>query len=95
MPDFGKEIFIGQDVRIRRWIKRDLSGATSPRIYYMKPDKTKGFWTAVIDGQDIYYDLPASANDQAGVWKFQAYYEVGTKKYKGSISQKEFLNDLT
>lgn len=85
------DVFKGQAVRRRLRTRRDLTGATNFRIYYTKPDKTTGFWSANVDGQDIYYDIPASVNDQAGFWKFQAYFEMAGKPYYGTISTKEFL----
>lgn len=89
-------VFMGQDIRIRRKIRRDISTASNFRIYYVKGDgKTKGYWAANRDGQDIYYDLPAAQNDQAGVWSFQAYFEIGLKKYYGTVTTKEFKKPLS
>ncbi len=88
------DIIKGQDYRRRLKVRRDLTLATSPRIYYTRPDKTKGFWVATKDGQDLYYDVPATENNQVGLWSFEAYYEIGAKKYYGSISTVNVLNNI-
>lgn len=87
------DVFISQDIRIRRKVMRDLSGVSNPRIYYKKPDGTIGFWVATVDGRDMYYDLPAAANTTAGLWHFWVYYEQGLKKYTGTITKK-YINAI-
>jgi hypothetical protein len=74
---------IGTRIRLRVFEdseSEDLSGATSPKIYYLKPDgTTTGSWTATLDtGTDkhLYYDTVATTDlDQSGEWLLQSYHE--------------------
>lgn len=55
----------------------DLSGAANPRVYYTKPDGTKGYWSASISGQNIEYTFTNADLDQEGTWYVQAYCTIG------------------
>jgi len=69
---------------------RDLTGAINSKILYQKPDGTKGEWTATISGQSLTYTLSNTDIDQAGVWKFQTYIEIATKKGYGEMVEQIF-----
>lgn len=73
---------------------RDLTGASNPKILYQKPDGTKGEWTGTISGQNLTYVLTNADIDQSGVWKFQTYIEVATKKGYGEIVEQVFEKPL-
>lgn len=72
----------------------DLTGASNPKILYEKPDGTKGSWTGTISGQSLSYILNNTDIDQPGVWKFQTYIEVATKKGYGEVVEQVFEHPL-
>ena len=65
-----------------------VAAATVARILYEKPDGTKGYWTATATGTELSYTLVNGNIDQSGVWKLQAYVEIGGKKAYGEITTK-------
>ena len=72
-----------------------LTSATNPKILYIKPDGTKGSWSATINGMKVEKDLANTDIDQAGTWQFQSYIEIGGEKGFGEIESIEFNNPLT
>lgn len=74
---------------------RDLTGANNTKILYQKPDGTRGEWVASVVEQSLTYALTNTDIDQPGVWKFQTYIEVATKKGYGEIIEQVFEKPLT
>ncbi len=67
----------------------DVSTATVKTIYFTKPDgstltKTALFVTDGTDGQ-IHYSTIDGDLDQPGLWKIQAYIELGTGSLYSSV----------
>lgn len=67
----------------------DISAATVKLIYFTKPDrsvivKTALFVTDGTDGQ-IHYSTVDGDLDQPGLWKIQAYIELGSGSAYSSI----------
>ena len=56
-----------------------ITGATSLKINYRKPDGTIGSWNAIeYDSTHIVYTTLSTTDlDQAGTWEIQAYVKVG------------------
>lgn len=78
-------IYTSQSFELRLLTGVDLSAATNPKILYTKPNKAEGEWTGTIDGQDITYETTNADLDQKGVWKFQAYCQIGGLNKYGKI----------
>jgi len=74
---------------------QDLTGATNTKILYQKPDGTKGEWVATKSGQSLTYVFSNTDIDQSGVWKFQTYIELATKKGYGEVVEQVFEKPLT
>jgi len=72
----------------------DLSLATVHKIFYQKPDKTTGEWTATVNGTELVYEVQNTDIDQKGTWKFQSYIEAGGRKGYGEIVSHNFLNPI-
>ncbi len=69
-----------------------LATATELKIYYKKPDRTKGSWVAVRDGTQLKYEVIV---DQEGVWQFQAGATLeGGEKALGEVSQKHVYPNI-
>jgi hypothetical protein len=72
--------YVGDTPLVKLDCVSDITGATSTRIYYKKPDGTAGFWVAsVLDNRYLTYQIPDNTVlDQAGDWKFQSYMTVAS-----------------
>ena len=65
---------------------QDLTLATDTKILYTKPNAARGEWAADINGSSISYGTANADIDQAGVWKFQAFYKIdGDNKYSSIV----------
>ena len=71
-----------------------LASASVTRILYKKPDDTEGFWNATVSGENLVYNIQEGDINMPGVWKFQAYIELGGLKGFGGIASKSFDNSL-
>ncbi len=81
---FSMALFKNRTIRIERDTGINLTGATLLQIRYIKPDGlTKGSWTATADGTIVWYKTTTTDIDQWGIWKVQAYVEIGSDKYSG------------
>jgi hypothetical protein len=49
----NEEYFINQIIEIRLDTEIDLTGATLPKILYIKPNNVTGQWTATIQGTEL------------------------------------------
>ena len=75
--------------------KADISAATTMRIYYRKPDGTKGYWEALAEGdRAIYYKIQASELDVVGVWKVQPYVVIDDEEVYGDIERFEAKENI-
>lgn len=72
----------------------DTTAATVKKILYEKPNKVKGEWTATSSTTFLSYDVANNDIDIAGLWKFQAYLEIGGKKSYGAIVTENFDTPL-
>jgi len=76
----------------------NVATADVTKILYTKPNGVKGSWDATVSGNNLIYQPEEGDFDQAGVWKFQSYIEVGTGPGKkidfGSIASKTFEQPL-
>ena len=58
----------------------DLASATLTQILWQNPIGDTGEFTATVSGQSLVYQLSDGDIGISGVWKFQAYWEVGGLK---------------
>lgn len=79
---------------IRLDTHQDLTGATELKILYVKPDGTKGSWTATADGQVVQYVVNVGDIDQSSYWTFQSYLKVGTKEATGDKVKQYFGKNI-
>ena len=94
MPDF----FVNQTIlRLRLNTRFNLTGATNPRILYIKPDGvTEGFFPATIqDGTFLVYNISNGDIDVSGKWTFQAYIETVEGTGYGVKTTKYFDTPIT
>jgi hypothetical protein len=63
-------------LRIRLTVGQDITGATTVKIKYRKPDGTEGSWDATIEDAVngiIYYDITGSDEIDKGLYTFWAF----------------------
>lgn len=60
-----------------------LSGATVTKLKVKKPSGTEVEWTATVDGTKLVYVTQAGDLDEEGLYKIQAYVELGALKILG------------
>lgn len=68
----------------------DTTLAAVKKILYEKPSKVKGEWTATGSTTFLSYVVVNGDIDVPGLWKFQAYLEIGGKKLFGDIVTENF-----
>jgi hypothetical protein len=66
LGEYGIQIVCAQIGSIK-----DISAST-PYIFYTKPDGSKGYWDAHKSATSFYYELEEFDIDQAGVWALWA-----------------------
>lgn len=72
-----------------------LGSATVKRILFVKPNGSKGYWAGTVAGTTLTYQVQTGDIDQAGIWKFQSYIEVGGLIGFGNIVTHNFEKPLT
>lgn len=83
-------LYVGQDVQLTLQTYTDVSSATTLQIRVRKPDATTESMTATaVSDTSARINLADTDIDQAGGWFFQAYAEIGGKKYFGRTFQQE------
>lgn len=80
-----------------------LTGATSLKILYKKPDGTQGEWTGEISNiasnssysdSGIKYAVESGDIDQAGEWGFQSYFVLNGEIGYGEVVYQKFNANL-
>ena len=72
-----------------------LTGASSLKILYKKPDGTQGEWDGEIDSTTkIKYAVESGDIDQAGEWGFQSYFVLNGEIGYGDIVYQKFNVNL-
>jgi len=85
----------GKNKKLILDVKADVSAATTMRIYYRKPDGTRGYWTASAEGdRAIYYKIQASDLDVSGIWRVQPYVVIDDEEVYGDIERFEAKENL-
>ncbi len=78
------ETFVGDTVKIVLSTGVDLTGHTELLIKYEKPDKTTGFWVAILDGTyAMQFNTVTGTLDQRGSWRLQAFVAFGIRRLHG------------
>ena len=67
----------------------NLTSVSSALIKYIKPDLTRGSWTATADGLNVIYNINNGDLDQSGKWIVWA--EVTFTNNKISIGESNYL----
>lgn len=86
-------LFKGQTLTLSLDTDIDLSGY-SGKILYTKPNGVSSFWTGTVATDTVSYSITDTDIDVAGVWKVQAYAELGAVKKYGQIQVIEFRTPL-
>lgn len=68
----------------------DTTSAAVKKILYEKPNKVKGEWAATGSTTFLSYNIENGDIDVPGLWRFQAYLEIGGKKSFGDIVTENF-----
>jgi len=65
----------------------NLSTATSPRIYYLKPSGATGYWAGTVtETTKMQYEVADTLQlDEAGLWTLWTYALFGSKVIYGEI----------
>ena len=71
-----------------------VTGASTARILYKKPNGTTGYWTATPSTQYLIYSVLNGDIDQSGVWEFQAYAVLSGKIAYGEIVYRNFKEPI-
>lgn len=71
-----------------------LGAASVTRIKYTKPSGASGYWDATVSGTTLNYSVQPGDINEAGVWKFQSYIEVGGLNAPGKIDSHLFEKPL-
>jgi len=85
------KIYVGQSaLTLKLDTEVDLDTATSPRIYYLKPSGTTGYWTGTVtETTKIQYEVADTLQlDETGLWTFWAYALFDTKVIYGEAAEK-------
>lgn len=72
------ETYVGDTITIDVDAGIDLSGYTTLKIKFRRPNKSVGIWTATLDPTDnthMYYVTDANDLNIPGVWTLQAHAE--------------------
>ncbi len=73
----------------------DLASATVTRILYTRPNGTTGYFEGNVSGTKLVYNVQNGDINIAGIWKFQAYIEIGGLKGYGYIAIQNFNEPLS
>jgi len=89
-------IFINTTPKFTFNLDEDLSSVSLTKIYYEKPDGTKGEWVPDVVGNSLVRQCVAGDIDQPGEWKFQPYIETnsGDQKYFSQIVKEIIYNPI-
>lgn len=72
------ETFVGDTIILGLATGIDLSGYADLYVKFRRPNKSMGFWEAIIDPTDnthMYYTTLETDLNMAGVWTLQAHAE--------------------
>lgn len=67
----------------------DVTGATTRKIKYIKPDGESGEWNATISTQYLQYTTVDEDLDQVGDWIIQAYVVTPSGSWHGETARFE------
>ena len=77
-------VYVNDTLTLTLETNTDISGATTFRIYYKKPDKTTGYWTATRSGTTVTYTIPVGTLNKSGAWVVKAWVQyAGGATYQG------------
>jgi hypothetical protein len=84
-------IFVNQGLLVLTLnTETDISGASVLRILYKTPQGATGYFTGTLSGTTkIQYQMDNDDLSVKGIWKFQAYVEIGGLKAWGKEVQQE------
>jgi hypothetical protein len=77
------KVFVDDTVTLRLNTGKDISGFTTYRIKYKKPDGTRGRWAAALCGTSNLCLSASVVFDVSGVWQVQAYVYKAGEYYHG------------
>ncbi len=81
-------------------VAMDISAATIFRIYYIDPDGTVGFWTAILKAattDTIQFTTISGSISVAGAWKIQGYVALAAwtgRTTIGTLTVTEIVDNL-
>lgn len=85
------------NVRIRLTGLGNITGYSSAKIKYKKPDETMGSWVATVENLTtgiIYYDMLSTESLTTGIWYFWAYVTFPDgRKSIGESTKTEILDE--
>jgi hypothetical protein len=91
------ETFVGDTVKILLNTYIDLTGYSTIRIKYEKPDGTTGYWTASVCPDNSYYIMYTTFHSDLniyGTWKLQGYVAHGGEYLHGKYATLQVLQPL-
>ena len=86
-------LFKGQTLTLSLDTDVDITGYTG-KILYKKPNGASGEWTGSIASDTVSYSITSTDIDVPGVWRVQAYAELGASKKYGQVQVIEFRDPL-
>jgi hypothetical protein len=87
-------LFTGTNILLQLDTDADLSGASSPKILYKKPNGSTGTWEGSISSDKVQYTTLTPDLDMEGTWEMQAQVTIAGAIYKGSIARIPILKAI-
>ncbi|TVM01916.1 MAG: hypothetical protein CV087_10225 [Candidatus Brocadia sp. WS118] len=96
IPYYDDPLIVGDTFLMKLDPETSLSGATSPKVNYKKPDGTIGSWTGTISNDQIQYQLENGDIDIPGDWTFwPTWVDSNSRNKKGRAMKVAFRMEGT
>ncbi|TVM02601.1 MAG: hypothetical protein CV087_09375 [Candidatus Brocadia sp. WS118] len=96
IPYYDDPLIVGDTFLMKLDPETSLSGATSPKVNYKKPDGTIGSWTGTINNEQIQYQLENGDINTPGDWTFwPTWIDSNSRNKKGRAMKVAFRMEGT
>lgn len=96
IPYYDDPLIVGDTFLMKLDPETSLSGATSPKVNYKKPDGTIGSWTGTISNDQIQYQLENGDINTPGDWTFwPTWVDSNSRNKKGRAMKVAFRMEGT
>jgi len=96
IPYYDDPLIVGDTFLMKLDPETSLSGATSPKVNYKRPDGTIGSWSGTISNDQIQYQLENGDIDIPGDWTFwPTWIDSNSRNKKGRAMKVAFRMEGT